>query len=217
MTSHRKQIERRPLYAALTLAVVSVGVILVFGATAGNTPPIFNATQAQANVAPSIVSAARPSLIPLPTPPSVGPRPVTPVKAAKPAAALAAPTPFATTYRPLVSAHSQAGVIASSPQPSARITSPAERPHPTPRHSTRRPTSPMVRPIAQPTPHPSIPSGSRAGRGDGNELPWWWYPVPHDPSFPRFPVATHTYSFPGAATTDARHSSSGSSWHHSRR
>ena len=211
MTSHRKQIERRPFYAALTLAVVSVGVMLVFGATAGNTPPIFNATQAQANVAPSIVSAARPSLIPLPTPPSVGPRPVTPVKAAQPAAALAAPTPFATTYRPAVSAHSQAVVTVSSPQSSTRITSPAERPHPTPRHSTRRPTSPTVRPIAQPNPHPS---GSRAGRGDGNELPWWWNLVPHHPTFP---VATHTYSLPATGTTDGLHSSSDRSSHHSRR
>ena len=217
MTSHRKQIERRPLYAALTLAVVSVGVILVFGATAGNTPPVFNATQAQANVAPSIVSAARPSLIPLPTPPSVGPPTVTPVKAAKPAATLAAPTPFATTYRPLVPADSQAVVTVTSPQPSARITSPAERPHPTPRHSTRRPTSPTVRPIEQPTPHPGTPDGSRAGRGDGNQLPWWWYPVPHEPTFPRFPVATHTYSLPATGTTDGRHSSSDRSSHRSRR
>jgi hypothetical protein len=188
VSTHRKEIERRPLYAVLTLAVVSVGVILVFGATAETTPPIFNTGQAQADVAPSIISAARPSLIPIPAPSTVIQRVVTPTTVPSvPSASPAASTPFAATYRPLSSARTQSAVTVNAPTSvtsAHAVTTPHATPpvtRPTSRHSTR----PTSFPTAHPTPHRTTPSGS--GDGEGSQLPWWWYLVPHQPTFPQLP------------------------------
>jgi hypothetical protein len=227
VTSHHKPIERRPFYAALGLALVSVAVILAFGATAQNATPIFDATKAQADL-PAIISVPAPSVIPLPGTTSRAPSTAI-TTVAKPSSSAAQPTPFASTYRSLVTTDSQAAgaVSTTTPltsagpmdtrKPSARITTPAKRAHPAP--TTHHSLPPSARPTARPTIHPTTPSGT----GANSSVPWWWYPVPHLPSlpsvptFPRLPVATHTHAFPTGGTSVPRTPSSGIGSRHGRR
>ena len=235
MTSHRKKIERRPLYAALTLAFVSVAVILAFGATAQNASPSFDATQAQAQIPPAIL-APTPSLIPLPVPLPTA-QPTSPVTAARATSNPASPTPYASSYRPLITSHVQAVSVtvpspatagaAATQQPSTRVTSPPKRTKPTP--APPQPAPPTAHPTGRPTSHPTTPpttpptsggTGPTDGRGGVNQLPWWWGLVPHLPglpTLPRYPVTTHTHSFPAAGDSGARGSHSGAGSHHGRR